>query len=572
MAGSWGITTLQQSLFPTVRSESTPASQRAQEKNGVVYTKPWVVELILDACGYRPSDRLFERLLIEPSAGDGAFLLAVAERLVASCRQHEVPVGESRQALVAFELHSDIAEASRTAIAQRLTEMGVEAEEASSLAESWVRCGDYLLESAEYIGQADFVVGNPPYLRLEDLENGGAYYRASYPTMVGRADIYVAFYEAALRHLRPGGVCGFICADRWMFNQYGAALRRYVTSSFAVDAVIQMHHAEAFETEVSAYPAVTVLRRGEQGTVLVATLDSAAERIGGARLADLLAGVRTSGLSSLQEGVKASRLDSWFSGEEPWPLMEPEEIALLKRLEKEFSTVEATGITVGIGVATGADKVFITKDPNLVEEERLLPLAMSADAKGSRLAWSGHYLVNPWSGEGLVDLKKYPRLATFLDAHKDQLSRRHVGRRNPETWYRTIDRVNDSLTRRPKLYLPDFKGRIAPVLDVGLTYPHHNLYFITAHAWDLEVLGGLLLSDVAQFFIEAYGVRMRGGYLRFQAQCIRKIRVPHAQDITPKQAAKLRSAFETRDVESANAVASVLYRLSASEEEMLGQR
>lgn len=40
--------------------------------------------------------------------------------------------------------------------------------------------------------------------------------------MKGRADIYVAFFEAAMWQLRPGGICAFICADRWMLNQYGS--------------------------------------------------------------------------------------------------------------------------------------------------------------------------------------------------------------------------------------------------------------------------------------------------------------------------------------------------------------
>ncbi|MGH4015414.1 MAG: Eco57I restriction-modification methylase domain-containing protein [Pseudonocardiaceae bacterium] len=50
-------------------------------------------------------------------------------------------------------------------------------------------------------------------------------YRSACPTMGGRADIYVGFYEVGLRSLRPGGRLGFICADRWMRNQYGHRLR-----------------------------------------------------------------------------------------------------------------------------------------------------------------------------------------------------------------------------------------------------------------------------------------------------------------------------------------------------------
>ena len=531
----------------------------------MVYTKPWVVDLILDLVGYTVDRPLHELLLIEPSAGDGSFLLRAVGRLAESCALHDVPLTGCRAAIVAFELDDQSAERARVALGQVLQQHGVKLGDAEVLGDSWIRTGDYLFEADHLASQADFVVGNPPYIRLEDLGEIGEHYRAAYPTMVGRADIYIAFYEAALRHLKSGGVCGFICADRWMFNQYGAELRSFVTRNFSVEAVIQMHHADAFEKEVSAYPAVTIIRNAKQGPVIVATLNPEAERIGSAALAAEFA------QGKVEKGTtNAARVDRWFTGTAPWPLMDPERLALLRRLETEFQTLESTGTVVGIGVATGADKVFITKDPDLVEPERLLPLAMAFDVKGAAVTWSQHYLINPWNGKGLVDLAEYPRLAAHFWRNHEQLQGRHVGQKAPANWYRTIDRVNDQLTAKPKLYLPDFKGRIAPVLDAGNTYPHHNLYFITAETWDLEVLGGLLLSDVAQFFIEAYGVRMRGGYLRFQAQYLRRIRVPRPIDISAAQAERLRSAFATHDVAISNAIAVELYRLTLTERELIG--
>jgi hypothetical protein len=89
--------------------------------------------------------------------------------------------------------------------------------------------------------------------------------------MKGRADLYVAFFEAALRQLKPGGTCAFICADRWMRNQYGAELRNLITSAFALDVVIEMHNADAFHDEVDAYPAITIIRRQAQGPAVVAS-------------------------------------------------------------------------------------------------------------------------------------------------------------------------------------------------------------------------------------------------------------------------------------------------------------
>ena len=270
--------------------------------------------------------------------------------------------------------------------------------------------------------------------------------------------------------------------------------------------------------------------------------------------------------------VVGARVGTWFGGDEPWPCTSPERLALLKQLEARFQPLESkeTGTKVGIGVATGADKIFITKDKALTEESRLLPLALASDISTGLLEWAGHYLVNPWDEDGLVDLGKYPRLKTYLEKHREALGRRHVARKNGRSWARTIDRVNTELTGRVKLYVADIKDRLNPVLDRGETYPHHNLYFVQSDAWDLEVLGGLLLSDVAQFFVECYGVRMRGGYLRFQAQYLRRIRVPRPGEVTAEQAERLRRAFRGRDAKKATAAALAVYGIESVPPEVRG--
>jgi adenine-specific DNA-methyltransferase len=58
-----------------------------------------------------------------------------------------------------------------------------------------------------------------------------------------------------------------------------------------------------------------------------------------------------------------------------------------------------------------------------------------------------------------------------------------------------------------------------PVLDEGTAYPPHNLYHVTSDTWDPRVLGALLLSRVANAFIEAYAVKMRGRTLCIRADC-----------------------------------------------------
>jgi hypothetical protein len=528
---------------------------------GEVFTRSWVVELILDLCGYTPDKDLADLRVIEPACGSGAFLVPIVKRLVESACVHGRDLASTRPAVLARDVQATNVSVSRAATREVLSAAGLDSRRAAGLARHWVRQGDFLLDppAAESV---DFVVGNPPYIRLEAVKPElSIAYRQACPTMGGRADIYVGFYERGLGALRDGGILGFICADRWMRNAYGAGLRELIAREWAVDAVLSMTGVDAFEHEVDAYPAITILRRGTQkkGPLVI---DATPEfGIADARRVVKMANGR--GRRSTADGFSAARMPHWYSGRKGWPHGSPARVAAITAIEARLPTLEdeETGTRVGIGLASGADRVFITDDPELVEPERLLPMALVPDIASGKLEWSGHHLVNPWDANGLVDLAEWPSLKGYLTSHKTVLGKRHTAKSG--RWHKTIDRVIEGLAERPKLYLPDFKGTLFPVLDRGQTYPHHNLYWITSDSWDLDVLGGILLSDLANLFVSAYSVRMRGGYLRFQAQYLRRIRVPRLDDIDPETRRRLKRAFQSRDSRAATEAALPLYGLDA---------
>ena len=525
---------------------------------GEVFTRRWVVGLILDLAGYTADLDLGALCAVEPSCGEGAFLGPMTDRLLVSAARRNRPPETLTSAIRAYDLSPMNVELARKATASRLTDAGLATQNAQALADAWISCDDFLL--AEASPPADFVIGNPPYLRLEDVsvERTEAY-RRSCPTMRGRSDVYVGFIEKGLRLLADGGVLAFIVADRWMHNQYGANLRRLVGAEFAVDAVVEMHEVDAFEDDVSAYPAVTVIRRGVQGSAVLAHAEKDFGPAEAERLRSWTMG--RSRTAFRRPAIKAARFPAWFPGNELWPSGDPARLSIVADLEKRFPPLEdpATRTRVGIGVASGADSVYLTRDPDLVERDRLLPLVMSSDITSGEVQWSGTCLVNPWDGNRLVDLAAYPLLAAHLDAHGAKVRARHTARKRPSMWYRTIDRVDPTLTARTKLVLPDLKATIHPVLDDGQLYPHHNLYFVVSDGWNMEVLGGILLSEVANLFVGTYCVKMRGGCYRFQAQYLRRIRVPVMSSIAPRDRRALASAFADRDSERATAIATRLY-------------
>lgn len=535
---------------------------------GEIFTRRWVVDAILDAVGYASDADLATLRLCEPSCGSGAFLGPAVERLIVSAKRHDVPLDSLGGAIRAYDLLPNNVEASRRVCADLLLAAGVDDRAAARQAALWVNSADFLLDD-HGDDRFDVVVGNPPYIRYDDLPSDVATsYRTTWQTMRGRGDIFVGFFERSLGMLSPEGRVGFICADRWMRNQYGAPLRAFVTEGFAVDHVWSMHDVDAFEAQVSAYPAITVMSRRRQGTVVVA--ETTAEFGPTAANSLLKWAQHGASMDFSSKGVAAHRLPHWFSGPEMWPTGSPARLALIEFLTDNFEPLHdpKTGTKVSIGVASGADRVYVTKDADAVESDRLLPLAMRRDLMQGHFEWQGNYLVNPWDEDGqLVSLSEYPRMAAYLSRHPG-LKDRHVAKRAPGSWHRTIDKVTPGLVGKQKLLIQDMKAHIHPVLEPGGHYPHHNLYYVTSETWDMEVLGGLLLSRVAQAFIEAYCVRMRGGTLRFQSQYLKKIRVPNPETLDPRIADDLRCAFRNRDVRAATLAAARAFSIDPVEYEL----
>jgi hypothetical protein len=205
-----------------------------------------------------------------------------------------------------------------------------------------------------------------------------------------------------------------------------------------------------------------------------------------------------------------------------------------------------------------------------VEASRKLPLVTTKDIASGAVQWKGLSVVNPFEDDGkLVDLSNYPKLRAHLERHRDAIAGRHVAKKTPTNWYRTIDRITPSLAASPKLLIPDIKGNAHVVFEDGKLYPHHNLYYIVAEHWDLRALQAVLLSNVALQFVQAYSTTMHGGFLRFQAQYLRRIRLPMWSDVSAAMRIRLAKAAETLDLIECNAAACELYGLSSEEADML---
>ena len=537
------------------------------EARGAVFTRREVVDFILDLSGYTADKPLHRAKILEPSMGHGDFLAPVIDRLLEAYLRDvgnggDV-VADLGGCIVAVELHRASYEETRAVATEMLRAKGLTAPQSRTLCERWLRQGDFLLLPLEQ--EFTHVIGNPPYVRQELIPDVlMAEYRRRFCTIFDRADIYVPFIERSLSLLAPGGCMGFICADRWIKNRYGGPLRQFVADKFHLKCFVDMVNTDAFLSDVIAYPAIIVIGRDKPGATRIAkrpVID--AEHL--CTLAKAMTAAKLGKDTRVTEVARAT------AGAEPWMLEAPDQLILVRRLEAEYPTIEEAGCKVGIGVATGADQVFIGRFDDLdVEADRKLPIVMTRDILEGSVKWRGLGVINPFGADGkLVSLRNYPKLAAYLERHGSAIKARHVSKKNPHGWYRTIDRIYPELTFVPKLLIPDIKGEAHIVYEPGNLYPHHNLYFVTAPEWDLHALQAVLLSDVTRMFIALYSTKMRGGYLRFQAQYLRRLRVPHWRNVPAALRVDLFKAGKLRDAAACNAAAAALYKLTPIERQAL---
>lgn len=554
---------------PEITAAINKLSVAGTETRGAVFTRVEVVDFILDLVGYTDDKPLYKSRILEPSFGNGSFLLPIVQRLLSSWQRangtQTSVLDNLGNAIHGVELHLETFRSTYTAVVNLLTKSGIDAGIAGKLADRWLSQGDFLL--APVNGEFDFVVGNPPYVRQELIPAPLlVQYRKRYQTVYDRADLYIPFIERSLLLLSKGGCLGFICADRWMKNRYGGPLRSLIAQQFGLKIYVDMVDTQAFYTDVTAYPAITIISREITGITRIAHRPV----VNKSSLDEL---VKVMQKETLPKDNKIVReLAHVANGSEPWLLESSDQMALIRRLEKDFPHLEEANCKVGIGVATGADRAFIEDFEKLdVEPDRKLPLVTTKDIVSGEIKWHGMGVINPFAEEGdLVDLQKYPRLRRYLEARRELIASRHCAKKSPANWYRTIDRITPSLAKMPKLLIPDIKGKAHIVFENGKLYPHHNLYYVISTSWDLFALQSVLLSSVTRLFMTTYSTQMRGGYLRFQAQYLRRIRIPFWETVPESLRKELIEAAIKRDLEACDQAVFKLYDLGQDEKSALG--
>lgn len=499
--------------------------RQSGEPHGDVFTSPRVVSFMLDLIGYTSDKDLSAYKVLEPSFGYGDFLIEIQNRLIQSAKNFNFDASEIMSKNI-YGCEIDNTKYDKCICTLRLA--------MPNFVPLNLKTEDFLFSLWDT--QFDFIIGNPPYIRYENIPiEVRNLYKNKFYTFHYRSDLYVLFYEHCLRNLSVNGRHCFICSNRWLKNEYGKKLRALISSSYNLEYIIDVEKLDAFRESVLAYPSITLISNTRGGkNVKIAQIKDLSEL--------------DKPIPTIQKTLES--LENW------------DDLFLPDKVE-QLSSIEQQGFRIGIGVATGADKIFISNDlENHVEKELLMPLVNAKDLTGNEFIWKGSYILNPYELNGsLINLDKYPRAKHYLGQFKSILSQRHIVK-NGRIWYSLIDKIKPELINLPKILLPDISGNNIIFIDKGAFYPAHNIYYITGQSIEeLELLAAILMSRFVRTQIENISNKMNGGLPRWQSQSIKRIKIPIILNIPTKFKNRLIDAYHSRNITDIDTIVEAIINL-----------
>jgi len=392
---------------------------------GQVFTPAFIVQKILDDVGF-DSTKVLGKKILDPACGDGRFLVEIARRII------EKSPKESLCHHLACVHGWDIDPEAVRLCRRNLDDLAA----AHGVSVDWnVGVADALRHKAKPSSVApdkppetfDFIVGNPPYIRIQHLSaEQRAYIQEHFQfCRSGSTDIFIAFFELSLSLLSSDGMLGFITPNSYIFTETARHLRQHLVSSGSIVQISNYGDLQVFDN-ATTYSAITILSRRRHEQFLFQ---------------------KASSLHKFE--CREIRTDSLAS--KSWQL---------STRSVDFQGAIRLGdiASIHVGVTTLCDKAYIV---SIVDEEgecvmvnsRLRGLValeksiLKPIVKASRLKTSEQkikeYIIFPYrkiSGKHQIipeaDLAaQFPRAMDYLLSVKEELDKRDAGKPNPVAWY-----------------------------------------------------------------------------------------------------------------------------------------
>jgi adenine-specific DNA-methyltransferase len=327
-------------------------------------------------------------------------------------------------------------------------------------------------------GQFDVVVGNPPYIRQEQL----ATKLAGWQTATGVADLYVYFFELAHRILRPGGRYCLITPNKWLTVEYGRALRNFLSQQRSVEGVVDVARLPVFG-DADAFPCITW-----------GTLGGKAKP----------RGHRATG-GEVDAALAAPGVEIELGGD-PWHIDDPAARALIDRLAARWPTLgEALPDKPARGVVTGCNRAFVVDAATRarLDDDLVRPFLKGRDIRRWRCPPSDRFVLLVDRG---TDLAQHGSIAAHLAPFRDELQPKPdrgdgVGRKPGNyQWWELQDPVGAlAASSEPRLVYQDIQTGPACALIPGGVVPDTTVWILPSQdRYLLAVLNSSIYGWYAQ--------------------------------------------------------------------------
>jgi methylase of polypeptide subunit release factors len=529
-------------------------TRRFRKAHGVYYTPKWVVRLIVEttlgrALHERTPEEIRNIRVLDPACGSGSFLVEAFRLLASYWRRTEPPVDSAaeraqRVAILQANIFGVDLDPSAVEIAQ-LNLLLVALSERSLLPDlaANVVCGNSLVDRdradafdypaafpfAQEPGRFDVVIGNPPYVRSQNLPAlDREIFRARYRTAVGSFDIYELFLERALELARLGGRTGFIVPGKFLSSSSGeATLLDHIYDCANIEVLVDAMRFRVFEDALT-YPVILVARRGAT---------PAGYQLG-----------RVVGLGPVGPTIEWEELT-----ERVEPTLADHE------LPDGWTTVGSLA-RVSQALVTGADNVFglhgAWREPTVrlhsdsldriveVESGLLRPLVSgSQQVSRFRIATPEDWLLFPYRDGRLIPEETmkglYPLTWAYLEANRARLESRDGGEMAGPRWYGYSRAQALTSIWAPKVLVPYMSDHARAAADPAGTIAIVNVttggYFAVPHDnAHLAFLTAALNSQHAGEWWREHATPHAGGYFGLTSRAISLLPIPDPATLAPE--------------------------------------
>lgn len=298
------------------------------KEHGRVYTPSYIVNIILDYGGYN-NESILRKNVIDNSCGDGAFLIEIAKRycnvFLKTSDDRNVLKTELETYIHGIELDGTECSKCKKNLDEVVKAVGI-----SNV--NWDILNADTLQVTQYNDKMDYVFGNPPYVRVHNLDSSYDIVKQYSFSQGGMTDLYIVFFELGFRMLSNNGTMCLITPSSWLTSVAGSVFRQYLIKNNYLSGVIDLAHFQPFTA--TTYTLISRFSKKSNSNVEYNTFDSATmqpEFRSNLTLAD----INIDGLFYLSD------------------------IVSLKTLKAIRTTKVEQKVKVKNGFATLADKVFI---------------------------------------------------------------------------------------------------------------------------------------------------------------------------------------------------------------------